>query len=189
MIRTRDFIVFAIAFCFITSGIGVTLLSQTFSSTSQIASVGSIDFSSGSIKEIEGAISESEKEIPRNENIARLKAKIADGRGDISAGAPVFTSVDDIITDNVSITDQTELSRILIGKTTDGYSLYSDELWRFAGFSMFEQIGTALDGYPIFGARFDSSSLNNCGGIDEGMGYKYYLKSDYPSFSGCFGVN
>ncbi|MEX2341007.1 MAG: hypothetical protein WD605_01665, partial [Candidatus Paceibacterota bacterium] len=151
MIRTRDFTAFGAAFVFLSFAIGATWLTQVWNMTGQTAST--IDFSaSGSAPMVmEGSMVEEKPDIPRDSNINRLRQKIAAGEGDISAGAPIFTSVDDIATTTPSVSDSSPSTSILIGFTVEGEDLTSDELWSFIVFSHLEQIGMALDDIPIFG--------------------------------------
>lgn len=124
-------------------------------------------------------------------NIARLKGKIAAGEGDVDAGEPIFTSVDDIaLTDDEPVlTDQSPApDSVQIGTTLDGQPLLSSDLWRFVGYSHLEQIGTSLNGTPFFGARLDVVPQDQCGGYDDGTGYKLYLRPGTTQAPGCFGA-
>lgn len=185
MIRTRDFLVFSGALVLLLTAITTTIITDSMSGAgSQVASVGSF----AAPATMEGAISP-ETGTDRSGNIARLKTKIAAGAGDVSAGEPIFTSVDDIVVDDTPIiTDQTPPSSIQIGFSVDGQPLLSDQLWRFVGYSQFEQIGTALNGTPIFGSRADAVPLDPCGGFDDGMGYKLYLTAGNSANPSCFGA-
>lgn len=190
MIRTRDFLVFVATFLFLAGGIGATVVADSWSTAGQLAAVGQsqVDLRAGAV--LEGADAASTPVIPRESNIARLQQKIAAGAGDVAAGGPIFTSVDTVsISDNEpAITDQTPAESIMIGHTTDGSPLLSDELWRFAGFAFYEQVGTANDGLPIYGGRADNLPLDSCGGVDEGLGYRYYIQLGKAVGAGCFGT-
>lgn len=136
-------------------------------------------------KEIIGAETEAEGKDYEG-NIKRLREKIARGEG-VVAGGPVFTSVDDLVTvSTTTITDQTTPTSVWIGHTTDGAPLMSDQLWRYVGFGQNDQIGVALNDYPIYGTRTDGIELDNCGGIDEGQGYRYYIQPEKEIVEGCF---
>ncbi len=182
MFRTRDFVAFALATAFLVSGIGATIWTQSLRGNSQLAALPT--FASGA--EIEGAVSEESDSIPREENIARLKREIAAGKGDIAAGAPIFTSVDDTATSAPAVTDQTAPASVWIGHTLDGQQLFSDDVWRFAQFGPGDQIGAALNDVPIYGYRSDTAALDACGGVDEGFGYRFYLQPDKEIVPACF---
>ena len=183
MIRTRDFLVFSIALVFLLSAVIATAINDIFGGgQGQMASV-----SFAVPSQISGAESVKAEE-DRGGNIARLKNKIAAGEGDIPAGEPIFTSVDDTASVNDQITDQTVPTSVLIGHTMDGQPLSSGDLWRFVGYSQFEQIGTALNGTAIFGSRSDSYPLDQCGGTDEGMGYRLYINPAVALNPACFGA-
>lgn len=187
MIRTRDFVAFGAVFVFLSYAIGATWLTDAWNTTGQTATA--IDFSTNSSTSVvmEGAVSESYPDIPRENNISRLREKIAAGEGDVVAGDPIFTSVDDIVATS-TITDGSPSTSVLIGHTLAGGPLMSDDLWRFIGFSDTEKIGIAIDGTPIFGVHPNPSVLDSCGGVDEGNGYRYYLITDKETPSGCYGL-
>lgn len=187
MIRTRDFVVFAAILLFLLVGIAATWAVQSIRGGSQAAAAGEIDFAAPA--EVAGAVIEERGDIPREDNIARLKGKIASGAGDVSAGAPIFTSVDDVASSaEPAVTDNTLPPSMQIGFTVYGEPLMSDELWRFVGFSATEQVGVAMDDRPIFGARTDNAPLDACGGLDEGLGYRYYLQLEQEIRPGCYGL-
>lgn len=172
MISTRDFLLFSGALLFLLTAIVTTLLTNSIGQHSMTATV--INFAPPS--SISGA--ESYKVASSNEdNITRLKAKIAAGEGDVSIGEPIFTSVDDVVESDAEpvITDQTPPSSVHLGFTVYGQPLMSDDLWRFIGYSQFEQIGLALNGKLIFGSRSDTFTLDECSGGDDGSGYKLFL--------------
>lgn len=181
MIRTRDFLLFGTAVLVIFAGINTTVLLDNLSSVGQGAAV--VTFEQG--KEVSGA------EVLRNENdpeknAARLRDKLARGEGKVSGG-PVFTSVDDILTpSSTAVTDQTVPESVWIGHTVDGTQLMSEDLWRFVGFGQNDQVGVALNDYPIFGSRTDGANLDVCGGIDDGSGYRYYIQPGKEIAEGCF---
>lgn len=183
MIRTRDFIVFSGALVFLLTAITATLVTGSFSDYGQVANV--INFAPAPV--VDGAESYMDTS-PRNENIARLRSKIAAGEGDVTIGEPVFTSVDDIAPSDpdTAITDQTPPSSIQLGFTLDGQPLMSDELWRFIGYTQFEQIGVALNDVPLFGSRMDNVQLDACGGVNDGSGYRLYLQSGQELSEQCF---
>lgn len=183
MIRTRDFIVFSGALVFLFTAITTTFVTGSFSDHGQVANV--INFAPP--PSVDGAESYDDAR-PRDENIARLRSKIASGEGNVSIGEPVFTSVDDIVPSDPdsAITDQTPPSSMQIGVMQDGQPLMSDELWRFIGYAQFEQVGVSISGHPIYGARADGAQLDPCGGIDEGAGYRLYLQSEKEIVYGCF---
>lgn len=174
---------FSGALVFLFSAITATAVTNSLTSgSSQVASVGS--FVEGS--DVQGAVSE-ESVDDTDSNIIRLKQKIAAGEGQVSAGGPVFTSVDDSTPEENEdvVTDQTPPKSVQIGVTVDGAVLMSNELWRFVGYSQFEQIGTANNGTPIFGSRSDNFPLDQCGGGNDGSGYKYYLNSGVRDLGEC----
>ncbi len=186
MIRTRDFLVFSGVLTLLLVAITATVVTDALSGAgAQVANVGSFVPPAA----IEGAEAPKEKDENPNDNAARLRTKIAAGQGDVPAGEPVFTSVDDIVVDDTPvITDQTPPSSVQIGFTVDGQPLTSDQLWRFVGYSEFEQVGTAMNGTPIFGARVDSAPLDPCGGFDDGTGYKLYLPVGNNVNPSCYGA-
>lgn len=182
MIRTRDFAVFSAALVFLLSVLTATVASDLWGVNGQSATV--VKFADGA--PVSGAVADT-RHIDRSGNISRLKAKIAAGEGDSSLGEPVFTSVDDIGQDDAdTVTDGSPTVSVNIGTTLDGGALFSDGIWRFIGFSFYEQIGTGLNGVPIYGARSDSLPLDACGGADDGTGYKLYLQTDREVSTGCF---
>ena len=185
MIRTRDFAVFAAVMVFFLSAIAATVAEDLWGQNGQTAAA--IEFAGAS--GVTGAMSDG-REINHASNIERLRSKIASGEGDSPLGAPVFTSVDDVVEDSAPIvTDASPAASVVIGTATDGSPLYSDDLWRFVGFSHIEQIGIASNGVPIFGARADTLSLDPCGGADDGSGYKFYLQTNREVAPTCFTGN
>lgn len=187
MIRTRDFIAFGAAFVFLTFAIGATWLTDSWNSSGQTASAADFSASGSAPVVMEGAISEGHSDIPRESNINRLRQKIAAGEGNVAAGDPVFSSVDDIVATS-TVSDGSPSTSVLIGHTLTGDSLMSDDLWRFVGFSQVEKIGIALNGVPIFGAHPNPLILDSCGGVDEGDGYRYHLMTDKEIPGGCYGL-
>lgn len=189
MIRTRDLAAFSVALMFVLSGIAGTALVQSFkvNASGQTAAVGQVFFDEP--VEISGASIVAREVSSSATNADRLKNKIAAGEGDISAGEPIFSSVDDVVTSSSSdMTDNTVPPSVQIGFTVYGEPLMSNDLWRFAGFSSFDQIGVGLDDVPIFGSRFDNVPLDRCGGIDEGVGYRYFLQPGKEIMFGCYGI-
>jgi len=166
------------------TAITATLVTDALSYQGQVANV--ISYAPPS--SVEGAESYVSTINHRNDNIDRLRSKIVAGEGDVSIGEPVFTSVDDIVESDATstVTDQTPPSSIQIGVTQDGQPLMSGELWRFIGYTQFEQVGVSVNGHPIYGARSDNVVLDSCGGIDEGAGYRYYLQPEKDVVVGCF---
>lgn len=181
MIRTRDFAVFSIVAVFFLCAITATVAQDLWGTSGQTAAV--VKFADSSA--VMGAVSDSHT-IDRAGNVERLKGKIAAGEGDSRDGAPVFTSVDETTPETPVITDTAPTATVMIGSTLDGSPLYSDSLWRFVGFSASEQIGMALNGKPIYGARADTLSLDACGGTDDGTGYKLYLQTNREVAPTCF---
>lgn len=181
MIRTRDFAVFSAVAVFFLCAITATVAGDLWGNSGQTAAV--VNFADNSV--VMGAISDT-RTIDRAGNVERLKGKIVAGEGDSPEGAPVFTSVDETIPEAPIITDAAPATAVMIGNTLDGSSLYSDNLWRFVGFGAFEQIGMALNGKPIYGARADALPLDACGGTDDGSGYKLYLQTNREVDSSCF---
>ncbi|OGG41769.1 hypothetical protein A2837_00965 [Candidatus Kaiserbacteria bacterium RIFCSPHIGHO2_01_FULL_46_22] len=181
MIRTRDFLLFGAVVLFLFTGLSVTVLMDAWQEGGQLATV--VEFERP--KEVAGA--EAEDQVKDYEgNAERLRGKIAQGEG-IVAGGPVFTSVDDLMAaSSTTITDQTAPTSILIGQTMDGSPLSSDELWRYVGFTQTDQIGVAINGYPIFGSHSNVAVLDACGGVDEGSGYRYYIQPGKEVAEGCF---
>ena len=91
MIRTRDFLLFTVAFVFIFYGIAGTVWLD-LSNKSANAPVTEIEFKTSKV--VTGAVIKADEDN-RQENIARLQAKLAKGEGNVSAGPPIFTSVDE----------------------------------------------------------------------------------------------
>lgn len=182
MIRTRDFAVFSVALVFLLSVLTATVAYDLWGTSGQMATV--VKFADNA--PVAGAVAD-HRNIDRDGNIERLRSKIAAGEGDSTLGEPVFTSVDDVAEDDgVTSTDDSPSVSVMIGRTMDGGALFSDGLWRFIGFGPYEQIGTALNGTPIFGARGDSVALDDCGGTDDGSGYKLYLQTNREVAPECF---
>lgn len=180
MIRTRDFLLFGMAVLALVSAIGVTAaldLNQT-SQTATVALFAEAPDPSGA----EAVVEQDDKEKVAK----RLREKIARGDGEVKGG-PIFTSVDDVTNDEeVTLTDDSPIVSTMIGHTVDDGALFSDGVWRFVGFGAEDQIGTAVNGTPIFGARGDGLSLDICGGADDGSGYKLYLQTDREVDIKCF---
>lgn len=183
MIRTRDFLVFTLTLVLLLTAVSATAVSGSWSGGGEVATVAKF----AEAGEVSGGIAE-EKTINREENITRLRSKLALGEGDIAAGEPIFTSVDDVVvaTTTPIVTDQTVPESILIGHTTDGIPLMNSDLWRFVGFSETEQVGVALNSVPIFGSRVDGSTLDVCGGADNGLGYRLYLRPNENILLECY---
>ena len=62
----------------------------------------------------------------------------------------------------------------------------SGELWRFIGYSQFDQVGVAQNGTPIFGARSDNVQLDPCGGVNDGTGYHLHIQPAQDVQVNCF---
>lgn len=181
MIRTRDFAVFSAVAVFFLCAITATVARDLWGTSGQAAAV--VKFADTSA--VMGAVADT-RTIDRAGNIERLKGKIAAGEGDSREGAPVFTSVDETTPETPVITDTAPAATVMIGTTLDGSPLHNDSLWRFIGFGAFEQIGTAVNGKAIYGARADALPLDACGGADDGSGYKLYLQTNREVDSSCF---
>ena len=91
MIKTRDFWLFSVVFVFLIIGISSTLLYRIYGEETE--SFDPVSFSKTDFQA--GAALLSESNIDREQNLARLKNKIASGQGEIDAGPPIFTSVDE----------------------------------------------------------------------------------------------
>ncbi len=76
----------------------------------------------------------------------------------------------------------------VIGIANDGLPIKNSESNLFGVFGPETLIGYARDGYPIYG-RNDKISTDQCGGVDEGLGYRYYLSSERDGVLGCFTGN
>lgn len=178
---------FSMALLFLCACLTVTVVTNTLNQVDgQMASVANFANVTGEM----GAEAVTDS-VDHQGNIDRLKGKIAAGEGDVRAGEPIFTSVDDITPsdDEPALTDQSPApTAVQIGTTVDGQALMSSDLWRFVGYSHLEQIGTALNGTPFYGARLDAAPLDQCGGYDDGLGYKLYLKPGTLQASSCFGA-
>lgn len=74
----------------------------------------------------------------------------------------------------------------VIGITTTGALLTNNDVSRYGGVSDLTLIGYALDGLPIYGNRANTSHLDNCGGVSEPLGYRYYLRPGENFILGCF---
>lgn len=101
MIRTRDFLLFAVAFVFLLSGISGTYVWQKGSQTAATVLFNKAITPEG----VESVISKT----AYSANADRLKAQVIAGAGDISEGKPVFTSVDQVAT--ATLSDQTNTNR------------------------------------------------------------------------------
>lgn len=184
MIRTRDFALFAFGLLFFSAAIAGTLISQSWGhGLAETAAVANFAPPAA----VTGATAPRPDDDP-TATISRLRAKIAAGDGDVAAGGPVFTSVDDVATATSApvITDQVDPTSVLIGRTLDGQPLMSDDLWRFVGFSQTDQIGVAENGHPIFGPRADGLALDACGGADDGSGYRLYFDPSRSIAPACY---
>ncbi len=91
MIRTRDFLLFVVSFIFIVVGIGTTLFWQQ--NQEGVGEIKPVEFSNAEVI-TEGVLNKSNEE--KQSIIAYFKQKILAGEGDVPAGEPTFTSVDDI---------------------------------------------------------------------------------------------
>jgi|GEM_PF-2392765 len=188
MIRTRDFLILSFVL-FVFVGIGMTAIFDLprYDNNYATAIKSDIQFDTDvRSKEVEIAEVPS---VPRADNIERLRNKIAAGHGDIDRGNPVFTSVDDLIPEDEDvevITDQSDPTTFLVGHDMAEQPLMSGDLWRFFGFGANDQIGVAVNGLPIFGSRTDNYVLDMCGGVDEGLGYRYYLDLSKDLSADCF---
>lgn len=89
MIKSRDFLLYVVVFCFIVIGIVFTIANDTRQKTGS-ESTPSVATTEGT--EL-GAFLATDS-IDRARNLALLKEKIAEGQGVISQGPPVMTSVD-----------------------------------------------------------------------------------------------
>ena len=73
-----------------------------------------------------------------------------------------------------------------IAVALDGKLIANDSLAKFGSFSETVQIGYALDGFPIYGSKSDTSGLDSCGGTATAFGYRYYLRANENFVLGCF---
>lgn len=179
MIRTRNFLLFVFVFTFLLSGIGGTILTNAWDSEAEAATVLKFDQSTSVVYGAKAM----EREVPRDENINRLRDKLARGGGDIDGGEPIFTSVDTVVSTNTPlVTDDVPPPAIQIGFSLNGKPLFNDNLWRFVGFSHIDQIGVALNDVPIYGSYPNPELLDSCGGI----GGKYYLPANKEVNPECY---
>ena len=74
----------------------------------------------------------------------------------------------------------------VIGITTTGSLLMNGSASTYGGSLELTLIGYALDGFPIYGVKSDVSVLDNCGGEQTSLGYRYYLRAGEPFILGCF---
>lgn len=171
MIRTRDFLFFALAFIFLSSGIAITLALGDWVEVSNVATV--VEFDNQGSRVVGAEVLSTE--IPRDQNILRLKSSLSAGIGDIPDGEPMFTSVDTVNNDTVIVSDDTPPSSIQLGFTTDGEPLLSENLWRFAWFTENDQVGVSLSETRIFGYHSNPNLLDQCGGFFDDGEYKLFL--------------
>jgi len=181
MIRTRDFLVFSGVMVVLLVALISTIAGDVWGGGQHMATATKFAINNP----VSGAVADT-REIDTNSNAERLRSKIAAGEGNSPLGEPVFTSVDDFIETPDTVTDESTPNSFLLGYTVDGLELWNHDLWRFVGYSQFEQIGVALNGTPIYGSHIGVYRLDACGGIDEGMGYRLHLRSGEDSDPACF---
>ncbi len=104
MIRTRDFLLFALAFVFLLAGISSTILLGSWRTGQE--KTATVIFASGEIPTGAEAIFNT---TDYEDNAARLRGQLRAGSGDIDAGDPVFTSVDQLLA--ASVGDSTVSNR------------------------------------------------------------------------------
>jgi hypothetical protein len=78
------------------------------------------------------------------------------------------------------------ISGQIVGITTTGGLILNNDTTRFATVNESTIIGYALDGFPIYGNKADVSTLDNCGGENSPLGYRYYLRNNENFVLGCF---
>lgn len=92
MVRSRDFLLFALVLVLLFVGIGATLLGDIKNNQDQVAQLGEVSFDNQTLSEYHAkAVLD---DVDRSSNIAKLKEKIAAGLG-LSKGEPVLTFVDE----------------------------------------------------------------------------------------------
>lgn len=258
MIRTRDFLLFVVIFVFILTGIVFTLFSEFRGERAKQAASPSLDASPGTTI----AAVTTEEEMDRARNLVLLREKLLRGEGEISAGDPVFTSVDTPTTsveqDMVAAEDpgervvqycasktysatallwslgtaniveaegarmvqqtkkltavqgsstpaapttrtvlQLPLRPILsatpncldseyVGIALDGSLIHNEEAWRYRNYASASVVGYARDGFPISGPGVDETLLDQCGGYNDGAGYRYYIRQNEMFVLGCY---
>lgn len=90
MVRSRDFLLFALVLVFLCAGIGITVTHDLVTERKQMAGIMEVDFTNQGEGEYTATAVGSQ--IDRSSNIAKLREKIAAGLG-LSQGEPVLTSV------------------------------------------------------------------------------------------------
>ena len=74
----------------------------------------------------------------------------------------------------------------IVGVTDSGQLITNTDAWRFRGVPSSTLIGYARDGHPIYTTTADEAELDECGGIDTGVGYQYHLRQDELFILACF---
>lgn len=252
MIRTRDLLLYVLVLVFLVSAIGYTVVSDiTVAQGKAVQTITHIS-SDESMATVYGAVAAKDTD-DRAAYIAHMRAKIANGEGEIPGAPIVFTSVDSDsygdVAGEISVTrsvswcplpqdvheialnwqssevtvsvmdgmrlimqgDQavaedsaasfallqlpimktrngsdTCLAHEVIGVAQDGSLIRNDEAWRFVSAGESALVGYALDGFPIYGPRADTTGLDSCGGMNGGSGYQYHIRADEDFILGCF---
>ena len=75
---------------------------------------------------------------------------------------------------------------LAVGVDVTGSLLINNDALRYLSTPRTTLIGYARDGFPIYGFYEEINKLDECGGIDEGDGYRYHLRKDDPDILKCF---
>jgi hypothetical protein len=74
----------------------------------------------------------------------------------------------------------------VIGVALDGNLIKNSDTWKFRNYSSDVLLGYARDGIPIYGQGVDEALLDTCGGYDNGIEYRYYLREKELFVLACF---
>lgn len=77
------------------------------------------------------------------------------------------------------------LSHEIAGIALDGSLMHNSDVALYASAGGGALLGYALDGFPIYGA-VDPSTLDACGGADNGTGYRYHIRPGSNAIISCF---
>jgi hypothetical protein len=83
------------------------------------------------------------------------------------------------------LVEKTCLGTDIIGVAQDGSLMRNDEHALYKVFGSETLIGYALDGFPIYGLYINAKA-DECGGVSESTGYRYYLSPEREGILGCY---
>lgn len=72
----------------------------------------------------------------------------------------------------------------IVGVSNTGVLLFNTDANAYRGIGENTQIGYARDGFPIYGVY--GGEVDECGGYDHPLGYRYTVSNERPYLLGCF---